>query len=64
VHGHPGGTIIDMTRQIQDCLVAMTTHGVSGLDRWIRGSVANRVVRHSVDPILVIRAMKDTPRER
>ncbi len=64
VHGHPGGTIIDMTRQIQDCLVAMTTHGVSGLDRWIRGSVANRVVRHSVDPVLVIRAMKDTPRER
>jgi len=64
VHGHPGDTIIDMTRQIQDCLVAMTTHGVSGLDRWIRGSVANRVVRHSVDPVLVIRAMKDTPRER
>jgi len=63
VHGHPGGTIIDMTRQIQDCLVTMTTHGVSGLDRWIRGSVANRVVRHSVDPVLVIRAMKDTPRE-
>ena len=64
VHGHPGGTIIDMTRQIQDCLVTMTTHGVSGLDRWIRGSVANRVVRHSVDPVLVIRAMKDTSRER
>lgn len=61
VHGHPGATIIDMARQIQDCLVVMTTHGVSGLDRWIRGSVANRVVRHSVDPVLIIRAMKEAP---
>jgi nucleotide-binding universal stress UspA family protein len=63
VRGHAGGAILDMARQTQDCLVTMTTHGLSGLDRWIRGSVANRVVRHSVDPVLVIRAMKDTPRE-
>lgn len=60
VHGHPGATIIDTARALQGCLVVMTTHGVSGLDRWIRGSVANRVVRHSVDPVLVVRAMKET----
>ncbi|MFQ5960094.1 MAG: universal stress protein [Candidatus Methylomirabilales bacterium] len=59
VHGHPGGTIIDLSREIPHCMVAMTTHGVSGIDRWIRGSVADRVVRHSTDPVLVIRATKE-----
>lgn len=63
VHGHPGDTILDTARQTGNCLVAMTTHGVSGLDRWIRGSVANRVVRHSVGPVLVIRATKETSQQ-
>ncbi|HIN36518.1 MAG TPA: hypothetical protein EYM77_02520 [Dehalococcoidia bacterium] len=33
----------------------MTTHGHSGPGRWTLGSVTDRVVRHSGDPVLVIR---------
>jgi hypothetical protein len=33
-----------------------TTHGRSGVGRWVLGSVADRLVRHSGHPVLVIRA--------
>ena len=35
-------------------LVVMSTHGRSGLDRWRFGSVAQRIVRHSSVPIVLI----------
>ena len=34
-------------------LVAMSTHGRSGVGRWLRGSVAERVLRNSPVPILL-----------
>jgi nucleotide-binding universal stress UspA family protein len=36
-------------------LIAMTTHGYSGLDRWLFGSVAEKVMRHCTCPLLVQR---------
>lgn len=36
-------------------LVAMTTHGRSGVGRVVLGSITDRVVRHSTVPVLVIR---------
>lgn len=36
-------------------LVAMTTHGRSGVGRVVLGSVTDRVIRHSNTPVLVIR---------
>lgn len=63
VHGDPANALIDMAREFRASLIVMTTHGASGLDRWIRGSVTDRVVRHSGDPVLVIRADKETSRE-
>jgi nucleotide-binding universal stress UspA family protein len=47
--------ILDLARKTPDNLVAMSTHGKSGLGRWVIGSVTERVVRHSSDPVLVIR---------
>jgi nucleotide-binding universal stress UspA family protein len=47
--------IIDLARKTKDNLVAMSTHGRSGVERWVTGSVAERVVRHSSDPVLLIR---------
>jgi hypothetical protein len=32
----------------------MCTHGRSGLKRWVLGSVAEKVVRHSSSPVLII----------
>lgn len=47
--------IIDLAKKTAHSLVAMSTHGRSGIGRWILGSVAERVVRYSSDPVLVIR---------
>ncbi len=48
--------IIGYARQIPNALVAMCTHGRSGVQRWVLGSVTEKVVRHSGDPVLVVRA--------
>jgi nucleotide-binding universal stress UspA family protein len=32
----------------------MCTHGRSGISRWALGSVTERVVRHSDEPVLVL----------
>jgi nucleotide-binding universal stress UspA family protein len=37
-------------------LIAMCSHGRSGVKRWVLGSVTEIVVRHTIDPVLVIRA--------
>jgi nucleotide-binding universal stress UspA family protein len=42
-------------------MIAMSTHGRSGIGRWLLGSVAEKVVRHSDVPVLLLRAQeKDT----
>lgn len=41
----------------QDCdLIVMSTHGRSGLGRWVYGSIADRVLRHATVPVLLVRA--------
>lgn len=56
LHGHPATAIIDIAQETSDNLVAMTTHGRSGIGRWAVGSVADRVIRGSGDPVLLVRA--------
>lgn len=36
-------------------IIVMTTHGRSGINRLVLGSVTDRVVRHASDPVLVAR---------
>ena len=36
-------------------LIAMTTHGRSGVSRWVYGGVANRIVEEPLQPVLLIR---------
>lgn len=56
LEGSAASEIIDLAKGIPNNLVAMCTHGRSGVGRWVMGSVTDRVVRHSGDPVLVIRA--------
>lgn len=56
VSGNSAISILDLVQETPDCLVALTTHGRSGVERWILGSVTDRLVRHSGQPVLVIRA--------
>lgn len=48
--------IIGYAHERPNTLIAMCTHGRSGLRRWVLGSVTEKVVRHSGDPVLVMRA--------
>ncbi len=56
LEGYAAGSIIDLAQKTPQSLIAMCTHGRSGVGRWVLGSVTDRVVRHSGDPVLVIRA--------
>jgi nucleotide-binding universal stress UspA family protein len=55
VPGSAAQVIVDVALATPDNMVAMTTHGHSGPAHWTLGSVTDRVVRHSGDPVLVIR---------
>lgn len=60
LEGESANQIIDFARKIPDNLIAMCTHGRSGIGRLVLGSVTSRVVRHSGDPVLVVRASAGT----
>src|SRR5262245_241677 len=54
--GSGADEIIELARNTPDNLIAMCTHGRSGVKRWALGSVTEKVVRHSGDPVLIVRA--------
>lgn len=54
--GFAGDEIIALGRKTPGGLIAMCSHGRSGVKRWVLGSVTETVVRHSDDPVLVVRA--------
>jgi nucleotide-binding universal stress UspA family protein len=54
--GYGAEEITLLARKTPDNFIAMCTHGRSGVKRWVLGSVTDRVVRHSGDPVLIIRA--------
>ncbi len=51
--GDPAERILEYADQYRPSLIAMSTHGRTGLKRWTRGSVAERVLRHSSFPVLL-----------
>ena len=55
VEGEPSRAIIDTAHKNDNDLIAMATHGRSGVPRVVLGSVADRVVRESRLPVLLIR---------
>ncbi len=56
LQGNAAAKIVDITHATHDNLVAISTHCRSGIGRWVLGSVTDRVVRYSGNPVLVIRA--------
>ena len=53
--GAPARAITDWAGREPDALVVMSTHGRSGINRLVLGSVTDRVVRHANAPVLVVR---------
>ena len=53
--GQPAERIAEYAMKKKVDLIAMSTHGRSGLSRWVFGSVTEKVLRAVVVPILLIR---------
>ena len=56
--GSAADAILKVADELQVDVIAMSTHGRSGPARWLLGSVADRVVRHSKYPVMLVRAEK------
>ncbi len=54
VQGSPSRDIVEFAEDEECDLIVMGTHGRAGVDRWILGSVAERVVRKSTIPVLTV----------
>ena len=53
--GDPAVEILEGARDAMADIIAMTTHGRSGLSRWALGSVTEKVLRTATVPLLVVR---------
>lgn len=56
VDGEPADHIVAEAEKDPDTIIAISTHGRSGIGRWLLGSVTDKVVRHSNNPVLIVRA--------
>ena len=55
LEGHPSHEIIEFSQNNEIDVVVLGTLGKSGLDRFLLGSVAEKVTRNSKVPVLVVR---------
>ena len=53
--------IINEANEVEGTLVAMSTHGRTGLGRWIMGSVTDRVLHTTAAPLLVVHPERGAP---
>lgn len=53
--GRPADEIIEFCRKNAIDLITITTHGRSGVSRWVWGSVADKVLRSACTPVLMVR---------
>lgn len=58
--GDPAAKILDFAKRYNPSLIAMTTHGLGGVRRLLRGSVAERVLRHARHPLLLWNPFRPT----
>lgn len=50
----PASGILELAQRVGAGLIVMSTHGRSGLGRWLYGSVADEVIRHADIPVLLL----------
>jgi len=56
VMGRAADAIVDYAKKNKQDLIVMATHGLSGVKRWVRGSIAEKVLQESPVPVWLIRA--------
>jgi len=52
--GYVPGTILAVAEETHADMIAMSTHGRTGIKRWLMGSVADQVVHHAHIPVILI----------
>lgn len=52
--GPPAVRIIEKAQEFDGSLIVISSHGSAGLKRWVVGSVADKVIRSSRRPVVVI----------
>jgi Universal stress protein UspA and related nucleotide-binding proteins len=55
IQGYPAGAILTTIETHAIDLVVMCSHGYTGVQRWLLGSVAEKIVHHAPVPILILR---------
>ncbi len=60
VSENPAEAIIEAETECNANLVAMATHGRSGISRFTLGSIADKVMRGGNVPVLMVRASEDS----
>lgn len=60
LEGHPADEIVKFSEENDIDLVVMGTLGKSGVERFLLGSVAEKVVRNSKKAVLVVRGEKES----
>jgi len=56
LRGQPTQTILQYAEDKSVSLIALTTHGFSGIAKWVYGSVASNIVEASTRPIFLVRS--------
>jgi nucleotide-binding universal stress UspA family protein len=56
LRGAPSGSIADAVKDASGSMVALASHGRSGVSRWAIGSVAEELIHSTGEPVLVIPA--------
>jgi len=46
--------ILDVADEMHADLIAMSTHGRTGVSRWLMGSVADKIIHHAHIPVMLI----------
>ncbi len=62
LEGDVASAIVDTARTEQTDLIIMSTHGYSGLTRWVLGSVTEKVLRSAPCPVMAVRAARHPQR--
>src|SRR5579872_4146730 len=60
--GWPAEVILETAKSEGATMIAISTHGRTGMERWAMGSVAEKVARSSDVPVLMVRSFRRSPK--
>jgi nucleotide-binding universal stress UspA family protein len=60
VSDDPAEQILNTSDELEADLIAISTHGRSGISRWAFGSVADKILRGGKIPVFMVRAPKES----